>query len=55
MSKFYQLDKYLYIKINGDRGRKFLQGQASCDLNANAKPGILYFAMKKALSCQMQQ
>ena len=37
MNKFYQLDKYCAIKINGDRGREFLQGQASCDLNTDAK------------------
>jgi len=37
MSKFYQLDKYCAIKINGDRGREFLQGQTSCDLNTDAK------------------
>ena len=37
MSKFYQLDKYCAIKINGDRAREFLQGQTTCDLNTNAK------------------
>jgi len=47
MSKFYQLDKYCAIKINGDRGREFLQGQVSCDLNTDAKQWTGLFCDEK--------
>ena len=47
MSKFYQLENYCAIKINGDRSREFLQGQISCDLNNDDKCWIGLFFDEK--------